>query len=94
MALSGRLGSGLSIMEAAERMEKDEERPRGQGAKMATSTMNGMYVSKETPAMIRQRNRHVRASAGNGKEALSIDDIAGNAWTRAADHVRLVGRQV
>lgn len=35
-----------------------------QWAKMATSTMNGMYVTRDTPVMIRQRIRHVLASVG------------------------------
>jgi len=41
---------------------KDGGRARGQWAKMATSTMNGMYVTRETLAMIRQRIRHILAS--------------------------------
>ena len=52
--------------------KRDEERRGSQWVKMAMSTMNGMYVSRETPAMIRQRNRHVRASVGDGKRRLVL----------------------
>lgn len=50
---------------------RDEKRMRvwgiagNQWAKMATRTIKGMYVIRETPAMMRQRNRQVRASVGD-----------------------------
>lgn len=43
-----------------------------QWAKMATSTMNGIYVTRETPVMVRQRIRHVLASVGE-KDAIIIE---------------------
>ena len=55
--------------------------------------MNGMYVIKEAPVMMRQRDRHVRASVGE-EEAVSADRAAGDVKMRLTDHVRPVGRQV
>jgi len=62
------------MIEVEKQREKDEERPGGQWVKMATSTMNGMYVIRETPAMMRQRNRHVRASVGDGRKRSALNE--------------------
>ena len=68
-----------------------EGKVKGQWAKIATSTMNGMYVTRETPAITRQRIRHVRAS---GEDTCVIDPGATSAQIRITDHARPVGHQV
>ena len=72
----------------------DEERAKGQWAKMATSTMNGMYVTRETPAMMRQRIRHVFASVGVEKRRGHYRLTWKNAQARVTNHARPVGRRV
>ena len=56
--------------------------------------MNGMYVIKETPPMIRQRNLHVRASVGKREEVVSAVWVAVKSNGGLTDHALPVGHRV
>ena len=84
----------LQVVDDGRRCDGKDEQARSQWAKMATSTMNGMYVTRETAAIARQRIRHVLASVVDEKGVTIIDQHVGNAEVRITNRVRPVGRRV